>query len=187
MNPFSLNTFIAVGLVAGTGCSGPSAQVDDDVLEQAFLLPAADSYPLPPADDYNVDLTLRNESIDQPLMTQRALPQVIFTVWGYDELVADVSATQVKVDEFPLRPESIPYYIRFSNTDLQSVEFRSGQENFMKYYITVAVDVDGDGKICNGDFRQDYTQSRPERYPLSQNEISGEIAISEVSGEICSP
>jgi len=135
--------------------------------------------------DYNVDLKLSNESIDTALMLLNERPRVVFTVWGYDELAADVSATEIKVIDYEIRPQSVPYYVRFAESELRQIEYQSGSTDSLRYYITMAVDVDSDGQICNGDFRQDYTLSRPERFTVEQAALVREISLSEISGEIC--
>ena len=73
-------------------------------------LPTIEDYPVPQQADYNVDLMLSNESIDTQLMLLDERPRVVFTVWGYDELAADVSASEIKVIGYELRPQSVPYY-----------------------------------------------------------------------------
>lgn len=176
---------VAVSLVgvAGAMLAG-CATVESDV--SAAPLPGIEDFPPPAAADYNVNLKLGNELIDNRLMSLESPPKVTFTVWGFDELAADVSATELKVSEFELRPQSVPYFLRFGEADLQLIEFRSGDADSLKYYITMGVDVDGDGRICNGDFRQDYSLSQPERFSVNETEVDREIRISEINGEICS-
>ena len=148
-------------------------------------LPTIEDYPVPQQADYNVDLMLSNESIDTQLMLLDERPRVVFTVWGYDELAADVSASEIKVIGYELRPQSVPYYVRFAESELRQIEYQSGSTDSLRYYITMGVDVDSDGQICNGDFRQDYTLLRPERFTVAQAALAREIPLSEVSGEIC--
>ena len=151
----------------------------------AKSLPTIEDYRVPQQADYNVDLKLSNESIDTVLMLLNERPRVVFTVWGYDELAADVSATEIKVIDYEIRPQSVPYYVRFAESELRQIEYQSGSTDSLRYYITMAVDVDSDGQICNGDFRQDYTLSRPERFTVEQAALVREISLSEISGEIC--
>jgi len=151
----------------------------------AKSLPTIEDYRVPQQADYNVDLKLSNESIDTALMLLNERPRVVFTVWGYDELEADVSATEIKVIDYEIRPQSVPYYVRFAESELRQIEYQSGSTDSLRYYITMAVDVDSDGQICNGDFRQDYTLSRPERFTVEQAALVREISLSEISGEIC--
>ena len=151
----------------------------------AKSLPTIEDYRVPQQADYNVDLKLSNESIDTALMLLNERPRVVFTVWGYDELAADVSATEIKVIDYEIRPQSVPYYVRFAESELRQIEYQSGSTDSLRYYITMAVDVDSDGQICNGDFRQDYTLSRPERFTVEQAALVREISLSEISGEIC--
>ena len=151
----------------------------------AKSLPTIEDYRVPQQADYNVDLKLSNESIDTALMLLNERPRVVFTVWGYDELAADVSATEIKVIDYEIRPQSVPYYVRFAESELRQIEYQSGSTDSLRYYITMVVDVDSDGQICNGDFRQDYTLSRPERFTVEQAALVREISLSEISGEIC--
>ncbi len=170
-----------------TGCvSGNKSDAEVKPVAAVLPLPGVDDYPVPSDADFKVDLTLTNNTINTQLMTLQDLPQVTFTIWGYDGLAADVSATRIKVASFDLRPQSVPYYLRFSDSDLQSIEYQSGSTDSLRYYITMGVDVDGDGQICNGDLRQNYALSQPERFPVTQTEVVREIQVSEVSGEICS-
>ena len=167
------------------GCVSTSKTAMPDPTGVSGVLAGVGEYSVPEAADYNVDLTLRNDVIDNQLMTAPELPKVIFTVWGFDELAADVSATELKVSEFELRPQSVPYYLRFNASKLQLIEFQSGSNENLKYYVTLGVDMDGDGKFCNGDYRQDYSLARPERFKITQTDIAREIPVSEISGEIC--
>lgn len=170
-----------------SGCAGKGLVAEDEsAKETAFILPTPADYEVAEAAEYNVDITLRHDLIDNKLMKSESLPSVTFTVWGFDELVADVSASEILKSEFALRPQSVPYPLRFSATDFQSIELQSGQPDAIKYYVTFGVDVDGDDVVCNGDFRQDYSLSRPERFPVTLSNVSQNIEIVEVQGEICS-
>jgi len=187
MNHFSKNIVVVLPFLVISACAGKGQLADDEaVAEEPFVLPTAADYEAPEGADYNVDIALRSDLIDNQLMKLESLPNVVFTVWGFDELVADVSASEIFSSEFPLRPQSVPYPLRFSASDFESIEFQSGQPEAVKYYITFGIDVDGDGNVCNGDFRQNYNVSRPERFPVTLANISQDIEIIEVSGEICS-
>jgi len=186
MNPFSIRIAVALSCLLVFSCIGKGGFVENEVTEgTAFILPTSADYEVPEVADYNIDITLRDDLIDNKLIMLESLPKVVFTVWGFDELVADVSASEILKSEFPLRPQSVPYPLRFDASELQSIEFQSGQPDAIKYYVTFGVDVDGDGSICNGDFRQDYNLSRPERFPVSLSKVSQSIEIIEVNGEIC--
>lgn len=177
--------FFAVMAVCVTACAtGSKSAVDNSA--GTPVLPSTQDYPVPDAADFNVDLTLVNVAIDSQLLAMQDSPQVTFTVWGYDELAADTSASSLLVSSYDLRPQSVPYYLRFSESDLQSIEYQSGSANSLRFYITMNVDVDGDGQICNGDFRQDYSISPPERFPVTEKVVIREVPIAEVAGEICS-
>ena len=186
MNHFSKKTTAVLLCLLVTACGGKSQVAGgESIVEEAFVLPTSADYEVPPVADYNIDIMLRNDAIDRQLIKQESLPAVTFTVWGFDDLAADVAATEIHKSEFPLRPQSVPYPLRFDESVFQSIEFQSGRPEAVKYYITFGVDVDGDGGVCNGDFRQDYSLSAPERFPLAVANVSQSIEIIEVSGEIC--
>ena len=54
-----------------------------------------------------------------------------------------------------------------------------------RYYISLDIDVDGDGETCNGDFRQNLEVARPEFFPLTRTDVEQVIEIAEISGEVC--
>ena len=186
MNLLSKSLAVVLSVLLVSACAGKGWLADDEtVAQEAFILPTSADYEAPEDADYNVDISLRSDLIDNKLIMLESLPSVVFTVWGFDELVADVSASEISSSEFPLRPQSVPYPLRFSASDFEAIEFQTGRPEAMKYYITFGIDVDGDGSVCNGDFRQDYSVSRPERFPVTLSSVSQDIEIIEVSGEIC--
>ena len=186
MNHFCKSITVVLSVLLISACAGKGQLADDEtVAQEAFKLPTSADYEVPEDADYNIDITLRSDLIDNKLIMLDSLPSVVFTVWGFDELVADVSASEISSSEFPLRPQSVPYPLRFSASDFEAIEFQTGQSEAMKFYVTFGIDVDGDGSVCNGDFRQDYNVSRPERFPVTLSNVSQAIEIIEVSGEIC--
>ena len=66
---------------------------------------------------------------------------VNFTVWGFDNFVADVAATAILTTTVPVKPISETYELRFSSEDLDTIEYQSGGEDSLGYYLTFYVDV----------------------------------------------
>ncbi len=185
-----MNQLIKIAVLFSTcllvsACAGKGPVVEDESAAALAVLPTSADYEVPEVADYNFDITLRNNAIDDKLMLRETLPNVMFTVWGFDELAADVSATEIFTSEFPLRPQSVFYPLRFNASDFQLIEFQSGRPEALKYYVTFGIDVDEDRKVCNGDFRQDYSVSRPERFPATNSNVSRSYEVIEVIGEIC--
>ena len=147
--------------------------------------PKVVEYSVPPPADYNLEFGLSSDQIDTVLSRANPLPMVRFTIWAYDQIAADVSATKIKVEEFPLRPQSVSYPLRFNREDLQAIEIQSDRQDEVRYYISLDVDVDGDGETCNGDFRQNLEVARPEFFPLTRTDVEQVIEIAEISGEVC--
>jgi len=175
------------GLVAlyMTACAcSPVQRAGVDTI--AGITPGTDiEYPVPETADYNLELQLKSELIDVLMQSANGVAKVQFTVWAYDELAADVSATQIAVDEFTLRPQSVSYPLRFNKEAFEMIEFRSGNEDALKYYVTLNVDTNGDGAVCDGDLRQDFSNVRPEFFSVNDTEINRAIEIHEVTGEAC--
>ena len=174
---------VALSACVSTSSTGGSAIVEVSASPAELL--TAEDFPEPDTADFNAALTLVSDDINNRLIGQQTPANVIFTVWGFDELAADASATKLKESAFDVRPQSVPYFLRFDKSDIDSIEFQSGQPDSIKYYITVGVDVDADGIICNGDYRQDYAVTPPERFAVTQTDVQREASISEISGEIC--
>jgi len=141
--------------------------------------------PTPPSvSDYNLEFRLVSDQLDDLLVVEPR-PTVSYTLWAYDQLVADVSATEIKVVEFELRPQAASYLLQFNKEDLEAIELKSDVQDAVRYYVTMNVDVDGDGVSCNGDFRQNLDVARPEFFPLSRTVVDQVIEVAEISGEVC--
>lgn len=173
-------------LVLLSGCSGAkSGLIEGDALTEPAGPLQVVEYPVPELADYNLDIRLLNDQIDTVLMRTDPLPSVGFTIWAYDEMAADASATKITVEEFALRPQSVAYPLRFNRDDLQAIELLSDNDEAVRYYMTLVVDVNRDGVVCNGDFRQDFSNSGPEFYSLDQTAIDRQIEIAVVEQEDC--
>ena len=174
---------LCAACISITACT--SGTKDNSPEPEPVPTPEIVEYSVPPPADYNLELGLSSDQIDSVLTKTDPLPIVRFTIWAYDQIVADVAATKIKVEEFPLRPQAISYPLRFNREDLQAIEIQSDTQDEVRYYISLDIDVDGDGESCNGDFRQDLSVARPEFFPLTRTDIEQVIEIAEISGEVC--
>lgn len=177
-----------VGCSSGKGAleNAAVALSENSDAESATVSQRAEvEYPLPPPADYHVDLSLVSDQIDSRLWVNESLPLVRFTVWGFDELAADVSATKIAGAEYDLRPELNAYPLRFDAMDFKAIEFQSGSPEALKYYITLEVDVDRDGKACNGDYRQNFNVTRQVFFSTDRTMVERSIEIAEIQGEEC--
>jgi len=181
-SPSAFLALVAIA-VAGSGCS--SDVIYDEVPSNMVATQAAPTYAIPERNDYNLDIRLTHPDIDRLRAQAGAVPQVRFTVWAYDELVADVSATSIVTENFNLRPASFEYPLRFASTALDAIEIKSGDPESIRYYVTLFVDVDGDGVSCNGDLRPDRAISRPQFYTLQNTDSTLELTLKAVQGEVC--
>ena len=80
-------------------------------------------------------------------------------VWGYDELVADAASTNLIDQTFDLPNLAVRPVVSFAEEDLLSVNPSSGTGEALRYFVTFAIDVNGDGRVCIGDYRQDYDKT----------------------------
>jgi len=174
---------LCAACVSITACASGAKDSSPD--PEPVSEPEVIEYTVPPPADFNLELSLSSDQIDSELAETDPLPMVRFTIWAYDQIVADVAATKIKVEEFPLRPQAVSYPLRFNREDLQAIEIQSDTQDQVRYYISLDIDVDGDGESCNGDYRQDLSVARPEFFPLSRTEVEQVIEIAEISGEVC--
>jgi len=131
--------------------------------------------------DYQLDVTLTGDLLDGVVSDGN----VNFTVWGFDNFVADVAATAILTTTVPVKPISETYELRFSSEDLDTIEYQSGGEDSLGYYLTFYVDVDNDGQRCNGDYRQDYELLEPQFFSASDMRTTMEVPVTLVSDEAC--
>jgi len=180
-------TCISLALTACGSPGVPNLQPDSE--RPVYSAPPPPSSPAPSptppsVSDYNLEFRLVSDQLDDLLVVEPR-PTVSYTLWAYDQLVADVSATEIKVVEFELRPQAAPYLLQFNKEDLEAIELKSDVQDAVRYYVTMNVDVDGDGVSCNGDFRQNLDVARPEFFPLSRTVVDQVIEVAEISGEVC--
>jgi len=131
--------------------------------------------------DYQLDVILTGDLLDGVVGDGN----VYFTIWGYDNFVADVAATAILKTTVPVKPISETYELRFSSEDLDTVEYQSGGEDSLGYYVTFYVDVDNDGRRCNGDYRQDFDLLEPQFFSASDTRTTIEIPVTLVSNDAC--
>ena len=183
-------TFASLFILCLTACSGSSA-VQPDVQSNNQLVNASGtdgtesivvvSQTSSDEQDYRLDVTLTGDLLDGVVGDGN----VYFTVWGYDNLVADVAATAILTTSVAVKPISQTYELRFSSEDLDTVEYQSGVEDSLGYYLTFYVDVDNDGQRCNGDYRQDYDLLDMQFFSASNRQTTVEIPVTLVSNDVC--
>ncbi len=73
----------------------------------------------------------------------------IIQLYGYNTSVADAPATPINAWREPLYSWGQEIQIAFSDDILQETEYRTGNNDQLGFYISVHVDNNSDGKICN--------------------------------------
>jgi len=69
MNPFSKRIAVALSCLLVFSCIGKGGFVENEVTEgTAFILPTSADYEVPEVADYNIDITLRDDLIDNKLI-----------------------------------------------------------------------------------------------------------------------
>lgn len=178
-------TIVSLSILCLTACSGDSAVQPGDESNQSVGSNGSDSIVVSQTStddqDYQLDVILTGDLLDGVVGDGN----VNFTVWGFDSFVADVAATAILTTTVPVKPISEIYELRFSSEDLDTVEYQSGGEDSLGYYLTFYVDVDSDGQRCNGDFRQDFDLLEPQFFSASDVRATIEIPVTLVSSETC--
>lgn len=95
--------------------------------------------------DTNVDLDERS--------------RVRVRVWGFDQYVADAPATNLRDEVFDLPSLEVEPSVSFTEEELLQVYPFSGDDEGLGYYVTFAIDTDGDDRVCVGDYRRDYDRT----------------------------
>jgi len=180
-------TMASLFLLCLSGCSGSNSvepadptnnqTVDSDGTDNTTVVSQTST----DDQDYLLDVTLTGDLLDGVVGDGN----VHFTVWGYDNFVADVAATAILTTTVPVKPISETYELRFSSEDLDTVEYQSGGEDSLGYYLTFYVDVDTDGQRCNGDYRQDFDLLEPQFFSASDMRTTIEIPVTLVSNDAC--
>ncbi len=166
-----------------TGCDSSSSGIEDvSVMVQgnqcSFLLASVDE----PVADYHIDLVLAFER--SGCLPREATIRAI--VFGFDNLIADASATALIDVELAARAPGEIYSLRFAADAFDRIEFQSGATDALGFYVNLTVDINGDGIICNGDFRQDFDRSRLQFFDLSNQRINHELYITVIDNLPCS-
>ena len=84
---------------------------------------------------------------------------IVITVWGYSHQWADQAATKIKEVSFHDVAFGEAILVEFMHSDLEIVKPQTGEENEFDYYISFDIDVDGDGRVCNGDLVWNYDRT----------------------------
>jgi len=95
---------------------------------------------------------------DQPLSLGAAAKARI-SLWAYDSTIADQADTLLAVANTSVN--ALPSAVSMSVPDDAEgrVTPNSGASTRLCYYVSVVIDVDGDGQICPGDLRVDYDRA----------------------------
>jgi hypothetical protein len=173
-------TGISLILMCLSACSGSSAVQDSDGSTSTDGTVVV-SQTSTDDQDYQLDVTLTGDLLDGLVGDGN----VHFTVWGYDSLVADVAATAILTTSVPVKPVLETYELRFSSEDLDSVEYQSGGEDSLGYYLTFYVDINSDDQLCNGDLRQNFELLDMQFFSASERIATIEIPTTLVSNEGC--
>jgi hypothetical protein len=120
-----------------------------------FLLMSCDS-PLQP-DTYDYTLHVNLES-DIPIAFNDS-SKINIKVWGYSRFVADAPATNLITLDTTISSINQVYTLSFRKEDFERVTYRSGQAGEFGYYFSLNIDMNGDGQICSGDYRQDFDKT----------------------------
>jgi hypothetical protein len=103
----------------------------------------------PAATHETTEITLQSsEDITPP-----ANAKVHITLWGFDRGVADAPSTRLSTFEGPITEVPTKVEMQIPIERDRHVSPSSGDPANLCYYVTLAVDVDGDGQICAGDLR----------------------------------
>lgn len=113
-------------------------------------------------------MTLQLKAATKVYLDERSRVRV--GIWGYDVWVADAPSTKLKDQVFDFPSLEVRPSVAFTEEDFLQVEYLGGVEGMM-YYVTFAVDADGDDRICVGDYRQDYDQTEMEAAFFSKGDV----------------
>lgn len=85
--------------------------------------------------------------------------QLVYRLYGYDPYLADVSATLVfeRIISLDTLPTTINLDWPVDASSLIRPPVASAES--ARFYLSLQVDLDMDGQICNGDLAQDYSQT----------------------------
>lgn len=86
--------------------------------------------------------------------------RIFLNLYGINTNIADVSATKIDSQTFYIEKTPFQYKITFpenAHTLIKNPVVKTADE--AKYYYTFYIDINGDDKICKGDYRQDYDNS----------------------------
>ncbi|MEN8128045.1 MAG: hypothetical protein ABFR90_09615 [Planctomycetota bacterium] len=86
-------------------------------------------------------------------------------VWGYDKMVADVSATQIQSVTAPLQNLVESVAVPFTRKDMEKIKYKTGIKGNLGYYFSFTFDTNGDGI---GDYRWDYDKTEKVFYREEQ-------------------
>lgn len=106
--------------------------------------------------------------------------------WGYDVGVADGPSTKLKDQVFDFPSLEVRPSIAFTEKHLLQIEYMNSIVTGVTYYVTFATDADDNGRICVGDYRQDYDRTEMEAAFFSKKDV-GQQNVSIYIKQITNP
>ena len=85
--------------------------------------------------------------------------QLVYRLYGYDPLLADVAATLVFERSIVLSSLPTSVTLEWPLDAESSIRPPVSGAGSAEFYIKFNVDLDMDGQLCNGDLEQDYSQT----------------------------
>lgn len=112
--------------------------------------------------DASYRLTLDLEA-DAPVnLDERSKIRVV--VWGDDALIADEPPTTLVNEVLPLPSLDVNPSVTFEEEDLLALDLSTGPNARLGYFLSFDIDADGDGRVCVGDYRQDFDRTETRFY-----------------------
>lgn len=111
--------------------------------------------------------------------------KVSYWVYGYDNFVADVSATRMgEWMQVPVHSGDF-FRIGLDAAAFDLIEYQSGVVESLRFYTGFSVDLDGNGEVCNGDLAQNYDVTDFASYPYSKNYVLEVVQLKVIDYKPC--
>jgi hypothetical protein len=113
--------------------------------------------------------------------------RAIVWLWGYDEYLADASATLVASYVLPIvEMSALDVEVPDQPHELIDQGFGPVSAEDARFYFNVYVDLNGDGQLCPGDLRQDFDVTEFATFAIPPTTI--DVAVTEIdSAGPCEP
>lgn len=130
--------------------------------------------------DASYKLTLNLEADAPVSLDERSKIRVV--VSGDDNLIADEPPTTLVDEILPLPSLDVNPSVAFEEEDLLALDYSSGPNAQLSYFLSFDIDADGDGRVCVGDYRQDYDRAETRFYDRDDTgEQTQELFIVEIT------